>query len=255
MPSPNIESEYDRLKENTLTTTSVQSRTVPYISKWVYRNGKDCREKDYRLNVSEAFGLTNFSPSSDEKSRNTNYFTHEWYYLQSIPSYYSILQQEELDKTYSYFPEKIDVTSTGLLDISNDYFTEYFTVDYLNQPMKPALALSQQPFTINVDYKDQPGYIRPIKKQFRYSLFEGASSQNFATTLFRGVKVIVKERVESSSTINYDISSIKTKYDTRYNGYKFTCVLIPHNGTYGNIQRKSIEYEFIENRKTNLLYF
>lgn len=253
--SPNIESEYDRLNENTLINTSVQSRTVPYINKWVYRNGKDCREKDYRLNVSEAFGLTNFSPSSEEKNRNTNYFTHEWYYLQKLPSYYGKYNLDYLDKTYSYFPYKIDVTSTGLLDINNDYFTEYFTVDYLSKPDLNILYPAEQPFSVNTDTINTTGFIKAIKKQFRYSLFEGANSQNFATTLFRGVKIIIKERVEDTLSINYDVSSIKTKFDTRYNGYKFSCVLIPHNGIYGGIKRQSVEYEFVENRKNKNITF
>ena len=246
--SPTIESEYDRLKENTLTDTSTPSRTVPYINKWVYRNGKNVRETDYRLTTSEAFGLTNFSPSAEEKDRNTNYFTHEWYYLQKLPKFYGLFNTDKLDKVFSYFPEPIDVTATGLLDVNNDYFTEYFTVDYLKYPLIVSAAAAQ-PFTVDEEIP------YAIKKQFRYSLFEGASSQNFATTLFRGVKVIVKERVENQQFVNYDVSSIKTKYDKRYNGYKFSCVLIPHDGTYDGVKRKTIEYEFIENRKNKCITF
>ena len=253
IPSSNIESEYDRLKENELVETSVPSRTVPYINKWVYRNGKNVRETDYRLSASEAFGITNFSPSSEEKYRNPDYFTHEWYYLQKLPRYYGLEQISSLDKVFSYFPDGIDVTDTGLLDCNSDYFTEYFTVDYLKYPVISNVtgsgAQEVQPFTVENEIPVS------VKKQFRYSLFEGASSQGFATSLFRGVKVIVKERVENQIIVDYDISSIKTKYDTRYNGYKFSCVLIPHDGTYGGIKRKTIEYEFIENRKFKSITF
>jgi hypothetical protein len=247
LPQSNIECEYERLKENSLLETSVPSRTVPYINKWVYRNGKNVREADYRLTVSEAFGITNFAPSSEEKYRNTDYFTHEWYYLQSLPKYYGLLNITNLDKVFSYFPNKIDVTNTGLLNCNEDYFTDYFTVDYQKYPvLDNATGTSSnitQPYTVLDEIPVA------VKKQYRYSVFEGASSQNFATTLFRGVKVIVKERVENIIDVNYDISSIKTKYDTRYNDYKFSCVLIPHSGEYGGVERKTIEYEFIENRK------
>lgn len=253
LPASNIESEYDRLNENSLIETSVPSRTVPYINKWVYRNGKNVRETDYRLSVSEAFGITNFSPSSEEKYRNTDYFTHEWYYLQKLPRYFGLEQVSSLDKVFSYFPELIDVTSTGLLDCNSDYFTEYFTVDYLKYPIisggTGSSVQEMQPFIVEDELPVS------IKKQFRYSLFEGASAQGFASTLFRGVKVVIKERVENQIILDYDISSIKTKYDTRYNGYKFSCVLIPHNGEYGGIKRKTIEYEFIENRKFKSITF
>ena len=256
---PNIECEYERLKENDLVETSIPSRTVPYINKWVYRNGKNVRDTDYRLTASEAFGITNFSPASEEKSRNTNYFTHEWYYLQKLPRYYGLYPAERLDGVFSYFPDSIDVTSTGLLDCNSDYFTEYFTVDYLKYPIIDtayATGLTAgvtadliQPFTV---FDEVPF---PVVKQLRYSTLEGATSQNFASTLFRGVKVIVKERVENQTQIDYDVSSIKTKYDTRYNDYKFSCVLIPHNGEYDGVKRKTIEYEFIENRKFKSITF
>ena len=93
---------------------------------------------------------SNFSPSFDEISRNVKFFTHEWYYLQSVPSYYSILPISNLDNVYSYFPDKIDVTATGLLDVYGDYFTEYFTVDYLIKPGILNNISPLQPYLINI---------------------------------------------------------------------------------------------------------
>jgi hypothetical protein len=251
IPSPNIECEYERLKENELTETSVPSRTVPYINKWVYRNGKNVRESDYRLTFSESFGLTNFAPIDDEKDRNPEYFTHEWYYLQKLPKFYGLYDTSYLDSVFSYFPDSIDDSITGLQNINNDYFTEYFTVDYLNHPVMymDSAVPEIQPFTVESEVP------YGVNKQFRYTIFEGGNGQNFASTLFRGVKVVVKERVESQIVVNYDISSIKTKYSNRFNDYKFSCVLIPHSGTYNSIQRKTIEYEFIENRKYKNITF
>jgi hypothetical protein len=248
----NINSEYDRLRENSQVTISVPSRTVPYINKWVYRNGKNVRETDYRLSTSSAFGLTNFSPASDEIFKNPVYFTHEWYYLQSLPKYYGVYEPSELNKVFSYFPEKIDTTLSGLRSITSDYFTEYFTVNYQKYPLldDPITGDSySQPFILN-DEK-----IYEVKKQFRYSLFEGGSSSNFASTLFRGIKVIIKERVENETLINYNLPEIKLKNSSRYNDYKFSTVLIPHNGTYDNKSRKTIEYEFLENRKHKAITF
>jgi hypothetical protein len=234
-----IESEYDRLQENYIKTLTVPSRVVPTINKWVYRNGKNVRESDYRLCISEAFGSTNFAPSSEEFEREVDYFTHEWYYLQKLPPYFGTYNIEDLNKVFSYFPEPIDVTSSGLLNLSEDYFTEYFTVDYLKYPiLGTGLVITDEQKV-------------PVSKQLRYSIFEGGNSSKFATAFHRGVKIIVKERVENLTTVDYNLQNIKTKLSNRFNNYKFSCVLIPHSGTYGGVKRRRFEVEFIENRKFN----
>lgn len=241
--SPKIEVEYDRLNENSIQELTTPSRITPYINKWVYRNGKNAREHDYRLSSSEAFGITNFSPSVDEFSRDPSYFTHEWYYLQKLPFYYGYEDKIKLNDVFSYFPDPLDVTSTGLYDIVNDYFTEYFTVDLLKYPI-----LETGTGTIMNEE------LVPVKKQLRYSTFEGGSRVNFPTSFFRGVKVIAKERIESNTVINYNLQNIKFKEGNRFNDYKFTSVLIPHAGTYPeNVKRKNVEIEFIENRKFKTL--
>ena len=237
--SPKIEIEYDRLKENYIQELVTPSRITPYINKWVYRNGKDTRDHDYRLSSSLAFGSTNFSPSEDEFTRDPDYFTHEWYYLQKLPYYFGNYDKSELKNVFSYFPDAIDVTSSGLYDVNNDYFTEYFTVDLLKYPI------------LDTNYEHLLNEeLVAVKKQLRYSVFEGGSNVNFSTAFFRGVKVIAKERVESNTIIDYNLQNIKLKQSNRFNDYKFSAVLIPHNGTYPNdIKRKSVEIEFIENRK------
>jgi hypothetical protein len=237
--SVRIETEYDRLKENYIKELSVPSRIVPYINKWVYRNGKNIRDVDYRLSSSEAFGLTNFSPSSDEFLRDSDFFTNEWYYLQKLPWYFGLYSPDNLEKANVYFPEKIDVTENGLLNLDSDYFTNYFIVDKLKYPiLDTQLAVVED----EIEY--------PIDKQIRYSILEGGTSDNFASTLHRGVKIIVKERAESDININFNIQNIKFIKNNRFNGYKFSCVLVPHNGFYPeNRRRRNVEYEFIENRK------
>jgi len=239
LDSPKIESEYERLKENYLKELSVPSRIVPYINKWVYRNGKNVREHDYRLSTSEAFGITNFSPAKDEFEREPDYFTHEWYYLQKLPPYYGLMETESLKKVFSYFPEEINVTSTGLMNLNTDYFTEYFTVDFLKYPI---LDTSNEIITDELNIA--------IKKQLRYSTFEGGNRSDFATAFHRGVKIVIKERVENNIKIDFNLQNIKLKKDNKFNDYKFSCVLIPHNGSYpSGTARKRVEIEFIENRK------
>jgi hypothetical protein len=237
--SPKIEIEYDRLNENFIQELSTPSRIAPYINKWVYRNGKDTREHDYRLISSEAFGITNFSPSEDEFTRDPDYFTHEWYYLQKLPFYYGMYDKSLLKDVFSYFPDPLDVTSNGLYNVNSDYFTEYFTVDLLKYPILDTtneIIMSEE--------------LVPVKKQLRYGVFEGGTNVNFSTAFFRGVKAIVKERIESQTVINYNLQNIKFKESNRYNDYKFSAVLIPHSGQYpSGKKRRSVEIEFIENRK------
>ena len=237
--SVKIETEYDRLKENFIKELSVPSRVVPYINKWVYRNGKNIRDVDYRLSSSEAFGLTNFSPSSDEFLRDSDFFTNEWYYLQKLPWYFGLYSPDNLEKANVYFPEKIDVTSTGLLNLNFDYFSNYFIVDKLKYPI---LGTSLDTVEDEIEY--------PINKQIRYSVFSNGTDDNFASTLHRGVKIIVKERAENNIELNFNIQNIKFIKNNRFNNYKFSTVLIPHSGNYPeNKRRRNVEYEFIENRK------
>jgi len=239
LDSPKIESEYERLQENFLKELTVPSRIVPYINKWVYRNGKNVRDHDYRLSTSEAFGINNFSPSSDEFERDPDYFTHEWYYLQKLPPYFGNFSSEALESVFSYFPDEIDVTSTGLLNINEDYFTEYFTVDILRYPI------------LDTGYNAIIDEINiAVKKQLRYSTFEGGNQSDFSTAFHRSVKVIIKERVENQIDIDFNLQKIKLKKSNRFNNYKFSCVLIPHNGEYPeSVPRKRVDIEFIENRK------
>tara|TARA_Y100000389_G_C17470614_1_gene530262 strand:+ start:5730 stop:10724 length:4995 start_codon:yes stop_codon:yes gene_type:complete len=240
--SPKIESEYERLNENYIKELTVPSRVVPTINKWVYRNGKNVRESDYRLSSSDAFGINNFSPSAEDFDREVESFTHEWYYLQEMPPYMGDYSNEELNKTFSYFPDAIDVEATGLLNLNEDYFTEYFTVDVLKKANNITFPWTGIPLVA--------GYNKiAIDKQLRYSIFDGGNNSDFSTAFHRGVKVIIKERSERNIPINFNMNSIKLKKSNRFNGYKFSCVLIPNSGEYGGKSRKRVEIEFIENRK------
>jgi len=206
-----IYNEYDRLKENDLKELSVDSRVVPFINKWVYDDdGLDVRQNPYRLNADAAFRYPNFGPSHREFSANPKFFTHEWYYLQQYPPYMAF---EDRVKSFSYFNDPIIIGatyagttsqlgiatvsgSTSILDL--DYFTEYFTREKVG-----ATAISTA---------------------IKYSTFAYANDERFAETLFRGAKVVIKERVDYSA-LNYNLSNIKFRKTTKYNDYKFAVVL------------------------------
>lgn len=215
--------EYDRLKENLLPDLALSSKVVPFINKWVYDNESvDVRENNYRLNTDQAFGYSNFSPSFDEFSKNSKFFTHEWYYLQKYPPYMSY---DEKVNSFSYFENDLNfptiplpgttgstatyaalVSATGasanLLSINEDYFLSYFTRESVEG--------------------------QPVPREFRYSIFSYGDQIRFSETLFRGAKIVIKDRSEFSP-INYNIESLKFLSNPKYNGYRFSAVL-----TYGN---------------------
>ena len=56
-----IINEYDRLKENSLKETSVNSRVVPTICKFNLKDSTNSRNLSYILNTNEAFGVNNLS--------------------------------------------------------------------------------------------------------------------------------------------------------------------------------------------------
>jgi hypothetical protein len=214
-----ISNEYDRLKENDIPQIAITSRVVPYINKWVYDNESvDVRENPYRLNSDQVFNYTNFSPAFEEYSSNPNFFTMEWPYLQKYPPYMSF---EEKVNSFSYFDEDLfypnvpTIGSSGstaiyagltggtgasanLLSIEEDYFLSYFTRETIGGSA--------------------------INRDFRYSIFAYGDEVRFAETLFRGVKVIIKDRSEFSP-INYNIESLRFLPSNRYNRYKFSAVL------------------------------
>jgi len=211
-----ITNEYDRLKENDNPTLSVYSRVVPFINKWVYDNeSTDVRENGYRLNVDQAFGMFNFTPSFDEYNRNPKLFTHEWYYLQEYPKYMTF---DEKRNSFSYFDSAIinptgptgdyasytGITGSsggGLYSIVDDYFVDYFTRETVDG--------------------------NPVPRDFRYSIFNGGNDFAFAEALFRGAKVAIKDR-SGTSNIDYNVEEIKTVPSAIYDDYKFSAIL-----TYG----------------------
>ena len=210
-----IENEYDRLNEKYIYDIANISKTVPYINKWVYKNGINIREKEYRLNLSDSFGIYNFSPSKDEALANPFAFTHEWYYLYNIPDYFS---EDAIKVSWSYFD--VLFTEDDLKNINEDKFTDIFIVDRIN---------------INNTYI-------PINKQYRYSTFSNNSNTlMYSYTFFRGVKIEILERAEYNTIINYNLQNLEFVKSNKYNDYKFTSVVIVNDNTKSNFNIKVIE--------------
>lgn len=204
-----VDNEYDVLKENYIRNLVTLSRITPYVTKWVYNGGIDVRGNDYRLNSSPAFTPLNFSPSFFGQTRDPLYFTNEWYVLENPP----IDAPANLLKNSSSYC----VGGTGGIDIDliknadpslEDYFVNYFTVDgesfYNLDPVK---------------FSDVKA--RGVDELYTYFSYDSASG--FSDTLFRGVKVRIKERTDAS--LETKEKNLFKLNDSKFDGYKFSCVL------------------------------
>ena len=225
-----ITSEYNRLEENYIKQQAVASRVIPYINKWSYlEDGKNVRNLPYKLNLSEAFGRNNFSPSKWTLGQNPEGFTHEWYYLCEFPSYFS---QDAIEESWSYIDdapidtieENIftgDVYTPGTFQrIDENLFDEYFIKD-----------------------KFTTGGITLIDRQLRYGRFRGGDVENFAETFLRGVRVIVKPKALGSQKANFNSKKLSYVRDGRFNDYRFSTILIPNNPSKPETQIKFVKNE------------
>lgn len=225
-----IESEYQRLEENYLTSQAIASRVIPYINKWgYYKSGKDVRNKPYRLNLSEAFTLNNFAPSQYDYNQYPLGFSHEWYYLCEVPHYFS---DEAIKESWSYFNtapvdsvEPNPITGTPYTpgtfqDVTNNNFDDFFIVDKLYNSIGLPVILD---------------------RQIRYSSFAGGNNDNFAQTFLRGVKIIAKPKAFKEQKINFNARGASYVRDGSLNDYKFSAILVPNAPNKPNVQVKFVK--------------
>lgn len=192
-----LNSEYDRLRENFIKDYAVKSKVVPYINKWV-NIGTDCRDNKYRLNNSDAFGITNFSPDSEILEQSANLFTHEFLYIDKIPKG---IDSKFIKHTKSYFNEGITDKVNNIdginyswyelfKDNKSDWFSKYFTIGYPTE----------------LDYD---GNKIEKSKDERYIFIEKIPGVDNSQGLFRGGKF----EIIANNNIN------------KYNNYKFSGIL------------------------------
>ena len=220
--------EYDRLKEEFLSDISLISKAVPFICKYVYKNGKNIKQKEYRLNLSESFGLNNMSPSFDVKSQDSIYYTHEWYLMNLIPYYF--YNNSNLKNIYSYFDKSINESLfTG---IEFDSIEENFILNIIYNSLTDS--------TIVLD-----------NIQIRYSIFTNGNEYNFPETFFNGAKIFLKERKENLIKLNYNLKDIAYIKNKKYNDYKFISLVIP----YINDNSNNYKIKIIKNEKYKFIAF
>jgi len=230
-----LDTEYEVLKENYQKQFVTLSRITPWITKWVYEGGIDARGNEYRLNIHPAFTPFNFSPSFFSVGRDPRFFTHEWYLLETprLDSPDTLVQN-----SLSYCSSKLDLTNLTNSDPSNeDYFSQYFTIDGSD-------------FYNNLG-KFQSSEGNPISE--KYTIFEYNTATGYSETLFRGIKVIVKGRTDSS--IQTGTRGVFKTNDTTYDGYKFSCIIRPINDPDPYSPTPPVTYKVYENNTFKTITF
>jgi hypothetical protein len=213
--------EYDFYKENESSDFALRSKVIPYITKWRIKNGFDSRDNPYRLNTELVFGRNNFSPDHTDRSQNPNNFTHEWYYIESKFNYLNDIETSKLNNYY--FDVPLDITR---LLSEPDYFIEYFTYT-------PAFGINVHGEQIDV-----------APTQFRYSsVFKNIAGQY--ETFFKGFKLLLKD-VTNSSVLGEDGKPVAKKDTSRFENYKFSCILKPVKEVFTDITQPPIKYRVIE---------
>ena len=209
-----VDTEYEYFFENIVPELSTVSKTVPFITKWGYADeSKDSCENPYRLNTSKIFEACNFSANTFMQRGDIMEYTH------SMP-YYVYDRQDATNSTiineYQYISTVENVQSTFeawsnyLSNENEDKFDKLFGD------------------TTHTKYEN---------KRFRkkYSRFLNGDNTHRASTLFRGVKFEISE-----------FENKKEVFTGKYNGYKFSFIYVPIEGTKG---KNNNTVYFIKNDK------
>jgi len=238
-PVEKIYSEYDRLKENYTTTFATKSRVVPNINKWVLDDATTVREQPYYLNANEAFGKTNFAPDLTSRERDRNLYSHEWFYMDRIPTYF---RYNMVNDSFSYinFIQDFELTKDLFKSVDYDYFDKFMISDGLEIKSDSSMLSNKNENDFDIDT-----FIKTTRKK-KYSLVEGGNDISFASTIFKGIKVLFKSRKEFTKTIASEFNK-----NTEFNGYKFSTLVRVNTSATEN----SISYEVIQNKKFEFVVF
>lgn len=218
-----LNSEYDRMAENYLKTLVLKSRVVPYIMKWVSARGKDIRDNPYRFNYHRVFGSMNFSPSRQSSIADARFHTHEWPYLDKVPTEFSTLQF--FDSAFSYFFESFDLEKYQLESLMKDWFIEYFTVGY---PTECAKNGDDEYESVALSHSE------------RYSTFKFDKYVDKVFTFFRGQMI----QINQLDSFTREVVLNSQKYDN----YKFSVVMLPSEED-PLINEDTIDYNTYVNEK------
>ena len=217
------DTEYDFYKENESLDFALRSKIIPYITKWGIKNGKDTRDNPYRLNTELIFGRNNFSPDHEDRTQNPVNFTHEWFYIESKFNY--INDESTLSQNTNYFETHLD---DAALVTDPDYFINYFTYT-------PSTLAGKE----------------VADTQFRYSsLFKNSAGQYEA--FFKGFKISFKD-VTDPTVFGADGKPVAKENSSRFDGYKFSCILKPIKEDINDQTQQPVSYKVIEHKDNKFI--
>ncbi len=257
-----IQSEYDRLNENSLKETSVSSRIIPTICKFALKDGTatNARSLPYILNVNEAFGVDNLSPDiSVASDRDSDKLNMEHFLIWNIPPYLKTTSSIPLLRDYvnpeedaMYFPQ----VAERLKDIEYDFFSSFLTYigAHVENTDSGGFATTSpgglyNPFNPTVNLAEDDNWADSKTKRL-YTSFTGGDSLGFASTVFKGLRYIYKDRKEFSLS-----NPISFQPSSSVNGYKYSTVLCYTNNPANSDEKyeAKTEFEFIKNEKFKTL--
>ena len=227
-----ITNEYDRLKENSLKETSINSRVVPTICKFNLKDSTNSRNLPYILNTNEAFGVNNLSADITKFSeRSSDKLNMEHFYIHNIPQYLLEANSIPLLMDYVYTGEKTEYSElvANVKSVEFDYFSTI-----LNYTGAHELNTISEPYI--------PGdWINSIPHEM-YTKMQGGDSINFPSTVFKGLRYIYKDRSEFLSTMPVSFKSSSDVND-------FNVATILSYTSNDDIDNTSVDIEVIRNNK------
>ena len=228
-----IINEYDRLKENSLKETSVNSRVVPTICKFNLKDSTNSRNLSYILNTNEAFGVNNLSADITKLSeRSAEKLNMEHFYIHNIPTY--LLEPSSIpllmDYVYEGYEKPYSELVANLKSTDFDYFSTILNYTGAHQNDSSGLATIEPGEWVNST---------PLKM---YTKMQGGDSVNFSSTVFKGLRYIYKDRTEFLST-----SPISFKSSSDVNDFKVATIL--NYTSNDEINNTGVDIEVVRNNK------
>lgn len=197
-----IETEYEYFMENLVPELAVVGKSVPHIVKWgYYDEQKDSCENPYRLNMSKIFGTSNLSANTYTQTYSINEHTHSMpYYVTTDPSLCG-------GGNYQYVYDNVGIyDNVGRAEGQTLYDT------FVGKCVDIFMDTETDNFDKLLSYKTKSDK-RFVRK---YSRMDFGGGESFASTLFRGVRFVVKRTVDDNEIPGGE-----------YNGYRFAFLYIP----------------------------
>ena len=228
-----ITNEYDRLKENSLKETSVNSRVVPTICKFNLKDSTNSRNLSYILNTNEAFGVNNLSADITKFSeRSSEKLNMEHFYIHGIPTY--LLKPDSIpllmDYVYTGQNKPYSELVTNLKSTDFDYFSTILNYTGAHQNAIDGLALNAAGEWVNAT------------PHVMYTKMQGGDSVNFSSTVFKGLRYIYKDRTEFTLT-----NPVSFKSSSDVNDFK-TATILNYTSNI-DIKNTEVNIEVIRNNK------